>query len=236
MNLKPHKIRYWLHSTEKQESPETFAAKVNEICDLYLHAQVLEKEGTQVVSVDEMTGIQALEHKFPDKLPLPGLSAARDFEYICHGKTSLIGFLHIASGTMYPPYLNETRTEMDFCEAVRQIIATAPEKEWVFVCDGLNTHKSEMLVKLVAQECHLGNELGKKGKSGILKSQQSRAEFLHTPSHRIRFVYTPKHSSWMNQIEIWFGIINRKLLKRKSYIFSFGIRYSNAISARSSPQ
>ena len=169
-----------------------------------------------MVSVDEMTGIQALEHKFPDKLPLPGLSAARDFEYICHGKTSLIGFLHIASGTMYPPYLNETRTEMDFCEAVRQIIAAAPEKEWVFVCDGLNTHKSEMLVKLAAQECHLGNELGKKGKSGILKSQQSRAEFLHTPSHRIRFVYTPKHSSWMNQIEIWFGIINRKLLKRKS--------------------
>ncbi len=79
-----------------------------------------------MVSVDEMTGIQALEHKFPDKLPLPGLSAARDFEYICHGKTSLIGFLHIASGTMYPPYLNETRTEMDFCEAVRQIIAAAP--------------------------------------------------------------------------------------------------------------
>lgn len=217
MNLKPHKIRYWLHSTEKQESPETFAAKVNEICDVYIHAQDLEKEGVHVVSTDEMTGIQALEHKYPDKLPLPGHLATRDFEYIRHGTTSLIGFFHIASGKMYTPYLNETRTETDFCEAVKQIIATDPNKEWIFVCDGLNTHKSESLVKLVAETCHLEEELGKKGKSGIQKSQQSRAEFLHDPSHRIRFVYTPKHSSWMNQIEIWFGIINRKLLKRSSY-------------------
>jgi len=60
-------------------------------------------------------------------------------------------------------------------------------------------------------------ELGKKGKNGILKNMKTWADFLH-PSHRIRFVYTPKHSSWMNQIEIWFGIINRKLLKRKSYL------------------
>ena len=43
------------------------------------------------------------------------------------------------------------------------------------------------------------------------------AEFLHQEDHRIRIVYTPKHCSWMNQIEIWFGIINRRLLKRKSY-------------------
>ena len=47
---------------------------------------------------------------------------------------------------------------------------------------------------------------------------ESRTDFLHDPSHRLRVVYTPKHSSWMNQIEIWFGIINRKLLKRKSYL------------------
>lgn len=185
---------------------------------MYLNAQKSEVQGTHIVSVDEMTGIQALEHKYPDKLPLPGQCAKMEFEYIRHGTTSMIGFFNVANGTVYPPYLNGTRDEEDFCEAVRRVIETDPGKEWVFICDGLNIHKSESLVRLIAEACHIEEELGKKGKSGILKSKQSREEFLHDPSHRICFSYTPKHCSWMNQIEIWFGIINRKLLKRKSYI------------------
>lgn len=215
--MKPHKIRYWLHSPEKSENPETFAAKVNEICSLYLASTDLMEENTCVVSTDEMTGVQALEHKYPDKLPLPGQTAKMEFEYIRHGTTSLIGFFEVATGKIFPPYLNETRGESDFCEAVRQVVETAPEKDWIFVCDGLNTHKSETLVKYVAEACGIDAGLGHKGKSGILKSLRSREEFLHDPSHRIQFVYTPRHCSWMNQIEIWFGIINRKLLRRQSY-------------------
>lgn len=215
--MKPHKIRYWLHSPEKSENPETFAAKVNEICSLYLASTDLMEENTCVVSTDEMTGVQALEHKYPDKLPLPGQTAKMEFEYIRHGTTSLIGFFEVATGKIFPPYLNETRGESDFCEAVRQVVETAPEKDWIFVCDGLNTHKSETLVKYVAEACGIDAGLGHKGKSGILKSLRSREEFLHDPFHRIRFVYTPRHCSWMNQIEIWFGIINRKLLRRQSY-------------------
>ena len=213
--MKPHKIRYWLHSPEKSENPETFAAKVNEICSLYLASTDLMEENTCVVSTDEMTGVQALEHKYPDKLPRQ--TAKMEFEYIRHGTTSLIGFFEVATGKIFPPYLNETRGESDFCEAVRQVVETAPEKDWIFVCDGLNTHKSETLVKYVAEACGIDAGLGHKGKSGILKSLRSREEFLHDPSHRIRFVYTPRHCSWMNQIEIWFGIINRKLLRRQSY-------------------
>lgn len=165
-----------------------------------------------------MTGIQALEHKYPDKLPLPGQCAKMEFEYIRHGTTSLIGFFDVATGCMESPYLNPTRTEEDFVKAVETLIKTDPNASWTFVCDGLNTHKSETLVRFVAETCGINMELGTKGKSGILKSMESRADFLHDPTHRIRFVYTPKHSSWMNQIEIWFGIINRKLLKRKSCI------------------
>lgn len=141
-----------------------------------------------------------------------------EFEYIRHGTTSLIGFFDVATGRMEMPYLNTTRTEEDFVEAVKALVRTDPQASWTFVCDGLNTHKSEALVRFVAEACTLGVELGKKGKTGILKNMERRADFLHDLSHRIRFVYTPKHSSWMNQIEIWFGIINRKLLKRKSYI------------------
>lgn len=218
MDLHPHKIRYWLHSTEKAENPESFAQKVNEICGLYQNAQELHQKGVHVVSTDEMTGIQAREHKYPEKLPLPGQCAKMEFEYIRHGTTSLIGFFDVATGRMEAPYLNPTRTEQDFVKAVEALINTDSEASWTFVCDGLNIHKSESLVRFVAQACGLTAELGEKGKSGILKDMKSRADFLHDMSHRIRFVYTPKHSSWMNQIEIWFGMINRKLLKRKSYL------------------
>lgn len=112
--------------------------------------------------------------------------------------------------------MNQTRTEGDFVKAVQGLIETDPTT-WVFVCDGRNTHKSESLVKFVAEQCGIEEPLGQKEKECILKSLASRGEFLHDQTHRIRFVYTPKHCFWMNQIEIWFGIINRRLLKRKGY-------------------
>ena len=120
---------------------------MNEICGLYQNARELSREGAHVVSTDEMTGIQALEHKYPDKLPLPGQCAKTEFEYIRHGTTSLIGFFDVASGRMEVPYLNPTRTEEDFVKAVKALVSTDPRASWTFVCDGLNTHKSETLVR-----------------------------------------------------------------------------------------
>ncbi len=94
-----------------------------------------------------MTGVQALEHKYPDKLPLPGQCAKMEFEYIRHGTTSLIGFFDVATGRMEMPYLNSTRTEEDFVEAVKALVRTDPQAPWTFICDGLNTHKSEALIE-----------------------------------------------------------------------------------------
>ena len=83
--------------------------------------------------------------------------------------------------------------------------------------DQLNTHKSESLVRWVAQVCNIQSDLGEKGKSGILKNMDTRMDFLSNPDHRIRFIYTPKHCSWLNQVEIWFSILARKLLNRSSF-------------------
>ena len=98
MNLRPHLVRYWLHSSEKSESPESFTEKTNEICAAYHGAEEFSQVGGHTVSVDEMTGIQALEHRYPDKPPMPGKPALMEFEYIRHGTTTLIGFFDVATG------------------------------------------------------------------------------------------------------------------------------------------
>ncbi|WP_331001641.1 transposase [Methylicorpusculum oleiharenae] len=100
---------------------------------------------------------------------------------------------------------------------IRATVATDPDAKWVFVADPLNTHKSASLVECLAELCGIKDALGEKGKSGILENMASRADFLQCSDHRIRFVYTPKHCSWLNQIEIWFGILSRRLLKRGSF-------------------
>jgi len=92
-----------------------------------------------------------------------------------------------------------------------------PDGAWTFVSDNLNTHVSEGLVRWVAERCDVTEDLGIKGKVGILKSMASRKEFLSDLTHRIRFVYVPKHSSWLNQIEIVFGILHRKCLQGGSF-------------------
>ena len=69
-----------------------------------------------------------------------------------------------------------------------------------------------------AEQCGIDPEsLGEKGRSGILKDQESRRSFLSNPLHRIHFYFTPKHSSWLNQIEIWFGVVRTKLTRHGSF-------------------
>lgn len=164
-----------------------------------------------------MTGIQALERTAPGKPMRPGMVEKREFEYIRHGTQSLIANFDVATGQVPVPSIGATRTEADFAAHIARTIATDPDAKWTFVLDQLNTHQSESLVKLVAEQCGIREALGEKGQSGILKSMATRATFLSEVSHRIRFVYTPKHSSWLNQIELWFSILMRRLLKRASF-------------------
>ena len=164
-----------------------------------------------------MTGIQALERLHPSLPMEPGKPERPEFEYIRHGTQTLIANFEVATGMVITPSVGQTRTEEDFVEHIRRTIQTDPQAQWIFVMDQLNTHKSEALVRLVAEECQLNIDLGVKGKSGVLKSLETRETFLRCLDHRVRFLYTPKHASWLNQVEIWFSILVRKLLRRASF-------------------
>lgn len=170
------------------------------------------------MSTDELTGVQALERKHPG-LPLaPGKVERREFEYIRHGTRSFILSRDIVTGQIVAPACGPTRTEADFLAHLQALVNTASEvTRWHIVCDCLNTHQSASLVEWIAGRDGIEEDLGIKGKSGILASMASRATFLADPTHSVVFHYTPKHSSWMNQIEIWLSILVRKLLKRGSF-------------------
>lgn len=170
------------------------------------------------MSTDELTGVQALERKHPG-LPLaPGHVQRREFEYERHGTRCFILSRDVVTGKLVAPFCGPTRTEEDFLAHMQAIVATDSQvKRWHIVCDNLNIHQSESLVRWVAQLSGIDKDLGKKGEYGILALMSRRAAFLSDPTHTVVFHYTPNHSSWMNQIEIWLSILVRKVLKRGSF-------------------
>jgi len=160
--LQPHRRKLWLNTKEKD--PELFQELVGIVCEAYQEAPRLHEErGTHTISVDEMTGIQALERIAPDKPVRADQIARHEFEYERHGTTTLIGNFDVVTGEMIAPTLGPTRTEVDFINHIERTVNLDPGGEWVFIMDTLNIHWSAGLVEWVANRCDPDRELGKKG-------------------------------------------------------------------------
>src|SRR5712692_4451754 len=206
VDLKPHKSEYWLNSHD-----EDFDAKAQTICQLYAKAIESYKQGRLVICCDEKTGMQVLERKTPTKPAQPGRRERREHEYIRHGTRVLINSLAVATGQLAWT-TGTTRKATDFVAHLKRAYQNLPRMErYDWVMDNLNTHWSLDVCRLVARWCKVPCEPEK------LKKGVQRRAFLCDPRHRHVFHFTPKHGSWLNQAELFFRVLHRRLLARGSF-------------------
>jgi transposase len=169
-----------------------------------------------------------LEHVNEKQQMKAGQVERIDPEYERHGTSGIIASRNVVTGEIVAPLtrlpdgqVQRTRTELDFLFHIESVVEANPFDKHIFLVDQLNTHKSESLLRFVADKEGIDlSTLGVKDKSGILKNMESRSAFLADKEHQIVFVYTPKHCSWLNQIEVWFSIITRRLLNRRASFMS----------------
>lgn len=218
VDLKPHTRKCWCFTTEKDH--KSFETQVQNVCHTYLNAQsAWQQDNTHTVCTDEMTSLQARERHADTKFPLPGQPGKIECQYTRHGTVSLTGSWDVVAGQMIHTTIDVTRNGLDFANHIEETIQADPDGNWIFVMDNLNTHCGEEIVRRVASLIGIADDtLGnKKKRRGILGSTRTRREFLIDPGHRIRFVFLPKHSSWVNQIEVVFGIISKRVIRHGSF-------------------
>lgn len=170
-----------------------------------------------MISCDEKTGIQALERTAPNLPRKQGQIEKREFNYTRHGTVVLIANLRIADGKLINSTIGDSRTEADFLKHIQETVATDEQGKWIFIVDNLNTHQSATLTQWVAHQIGDEQDLGKKGKRGILQNMETRKEYLKDKKHRIRFVYTPKHCSWLNLVECFFATLSKRVIARGNF-------------------
>jgi transposase len=209
--LQPHRVQEWMN---RKDDPD-FEKRATEVKRILAEA-VAESADPQhaVLSYDEKTGIQALERIAPDKPMQAERPVKREYEYKRHGTLSLLALMVVTAGTVMGALktdrTNSTTAEV-LAEFFTQLLAQGSRRITV-VLDQLNTHMSLEVVLKVAALCHLPPP-----ELTLIATMEQRRIWLEQPDKAIVFLFTPKHASWLNPIELWFGVLSRKIIRRGSF-------------------
>jgi hypothetical protein len=196
--LKPHRNKYFLNIFDPD-----FFPKMQHIIDLYMNPP------RYLFNFDECTGIQAKGALYPDLPVKSNTPHYEEFDYSRNGRTDLMVFYDANSGKVFGDCFSNHNTDTFIALFKRHVQIFSEESKLHYVMDNLSTHYTNKFCQVVAKL------------SGVnyspLKTGEERRKWLQSDDKRIVIHFTPFHGSWLNKVEIWFGIFNQKCLKQKRF-------------------
>ena len=160
-----------------------YQPKMRSIVKLY----VRRPKGEPVLCVDEKTGMQALSRSRGLRAARPGHAGRFEFEYKRNGTRCLFACFNAGTGRVLAR-CTKSRKRPDFLSFMDLVASKYRQQRVHIVLDNLNTHKDT-----------------NKG--------QFLSDWNRSHGNRFVFHYTPTHGSWLNQVELWFGIVSRRILR-----------------------
>jgi transposase len=192
--LKPHRRKYYLQTTDPD-----FFPKMEHIIDCYLNPP------QNLYCYDECTCIQALKRLTPNLPAAPDQQVCEDFDYKRNGTTDLLAFLNPATGKIYGQ-CTDNHNRHTFCRVFTSHVQMHPSDAVLhYIMDNLSTHFCDDFCQTVADLSDVPYS--------PLKTGAERRQWLQSKDKRIFVHFIPFHASWLNMVEIWFGILQRKCLK-----------------------
>ena len=193
-HLKPHLTKYFLQITDPD-----FFPKMEHLLELF------NNQPDYLYFFDECPGIQILMRIAPDMTTERQQKWLNEFEYNRNGTLDVLAFLKAKTGKVFAECTFDHKS-VTINRIFETHVNTQPSNVQLhYVMDNLSSHCNESFVNLIARLSDM--ECPK------LKTAKERREWLQSDQKRIVVHFTPFHGSWLNWVEIWFGILNQKCLK-----------------------
>lgn len=156
---------------------------------------------------DECPGIQILKRLVPDLRTDETMKRLEEFEYIRNGTMNVLAFFNHANGRVHAECHADHKTDTFLAIFKRQVTSCPANEKIHYVMDNLSTHRGYPFCKTVAELSDVACPSEK-----VLNNLERRVEWLSSTDKRIIIHFTPYHGSWLNLVEFWFGIMNKKVL------------------------